>query len=347
MRLSLLLAAGVGGLLLAQAPAAAQTPAEFYKGRQLTVLISHPPGGGYDTYARFYGRHLSRLMAGNPTVVMQNMPGAAGVNMTNYLVSQAPRDGSVIGAGPGPIATAALMGLTGARFDARQISWIGSMNAEVAIALAWHTHPVKTVKDLETTELVIAAGGTTDISAVSPTAVSRLLGYKIKVITGYPGSAGQMLAIERGEVGGIGGYNYGTLKSVRPQWIKDRLVNILLQYSFEPHPDLPSVPTLPQLARTAEEKAILELIFRPQQMGRPIYAPPGVPADRLQALRDAFDAFVTDKEVMAESEKTQTEIFKPMRGADMAVLVDQLHKASPEVIAKAAEIVLPADQRKK
>ena len=195
------------------APACAQN---FYEGKQVTLLVSHPAGGGYDTYARFYGRHLGRLLAGNPTIIVQNMPGAAGVAMTNHLFHQAAKDGSVIGLGAGPLATAPLLGSAGARYDPRQLSWIGSMNAEVATAIAWHTHPVKTAKDLYQTELVIAAGGATDISAVSPIALNRLLGMKIKTVTGYPGSAGQVLALERGEVGGIGGYNYGSLKSVRP-----------------------------------------------------------------------------------------------------------------------------------
>ncbi len=323
--------------------ASAQTPAEFYKGRQLTLLVSHPAGGGYDTYARFYGRHLSRLMPGNPGIVVQNMPGAAGVAMTNYLFHQAAKDGSVIGLGAGPLATATLMGSAGARYDARLLSWIGSMNAEVATAIAWHTHPVKTAKDLETTELVIAAGGATDISAISPIALNRLLGLKIKTVSGYAGSAGQVLALERGEVGGIGGYNYGSLKSVRPDWLREKKVNILLQYSFEPHPELPAIPTLPQLARTDEEKEILSVIFLPQQMGRPIFGPPGIPVDRLEALRVAFDAFTKDPQVAAEAEKTQTEIFRPMRGVEMTALVERLHQISPAILKKAAEATLPLD----
>lgn len=183
--------------IAASGSASAQTPEQFFKGKQVQLLVSHPAGGGYDTYARFYGRHLGRLLAGNPGIVVQNMPGAAGVAMTNHLFAQAAKDGLTIGLGAGPLATAALMGLSGARYDARQMSWIGSMNAEVATAIAWYTHPVKTAKDLYTTELVIAAGGATDISAISPTALARLLGMKIKVVTGYAGSAGQVLALER------------------------------------------------------------------------------------------------------------------------------------------------------
>jgi tripartite-type tricarboxylate transporter receptor subunit TctC len=327
--------------------ALAQSAADFYKGRQINFLISHPPGGGYDTYARFFVRHLGRLLPGKPNVVPQNMPGAAGVAMTNYMFAQAPKDGSVIGLGPGPLATAALIGTGGARYDARKLSWIGSMNAEVATAVSWHTQPVKTAKDLETKELVVAAGGVNDISAIAPTALATLLGLKIKVVTGYKGSAGQMLAMERGEVGGIGGYNYGTLKSTRPKWLSDKLVTILLQYSFEPHPELASVPTLPQLAKSDEQRQILALIFKPQQMGRPIFGPPGIPADRLAALRAAFDAFVKDKEVLAEAEKTNTELYMPMRGADMEKLVADLHTSSPQIIQKAASAMLPADTLKK
>ena len=333
-------------LATADAQTPNQTGAEFYKGRQLTLLVSHPAGGGYDTYARFYGRHLGRLMPGNPGIVVQNMPGAAGVAMTNYLFHQAPKDGSVIGLGAGPLATAALMGSAGARYDARQLSWIGSMNAEVATAIAWHTHPVKSAKDLYQTELVIGAGGATDISAVSPIALNRLLGMKIKTITGYAGSAGQVLALERGEVGGIGGYNYGSLKSVRPDWLREKKVNILLQYAFEAHPELPDVPTLPMLARNDEEKTVLALIFEPQKMGRPIFGPPGIPADRLQVLRDAFDAFTKDAAVLADSEKTQTELFRPMRGEDMTALVARLHETPPAIIRKAAEATLPLDTMK-
>lgn len=340
------LATTVGGA----APAAAQTAAEFYKGKQLTVLISHPAGGGYDTYARFYARHIGRLMAGNPSVVAQNMPGAAGVAMTNHLYAQAPKDGSVIGLGAGPLATAALMGLSGARYDARQMSWIGSMNAEVATAIAWHDQPVKTAKDLFNTEIVMAAGGATDISAISPTALARLLGMKMKVVTGYAGSAGQLLALERGEVGGIGGFNFGSLKSVRPDWIKDKKVNILLQYAFEPHPEMPNVPTLTQLARNEQEKDVLRLVFEPQLMGRPIFGPPGIPADRLKALRDGFQAFNKDAAVLAEADKSKIEIFKPMSGEDMTKLVERLHKVAPELVKKAADASLPegmADEKKK
>lgn len=326
--------------------AAAQSPAEFYKGRQLSLVVSHPAGGGVDLYARFYGRHLKRLMAGNPDVVVRNMPGAGGVVMANYMASQAARDGSVIGFGVGWLATAALGGPTGARYDARQFTWIGNVNAEVAVVAAWHTQPAKTAHDLYTKELAVAAGGLSALTATAPLSLNKLLGMKFKVVTGYAGTADQMLAFERGEVGGMAGYNYTSLRSARPDWLKDKKVNILLQYSFDPHPDLPDVPTLGQLTLSAEQRTLLELIVLPQEMGRPVFGPPEVPADRLSSLRAAFDAFVKDSEVLAEARKSQMEVHKPMNGQDVAAMVERLHRVPLELHKKAAAAQLPDDVAK-
>ena len=293
------LAGGATALAVFVTPVAAQSPADFFKSKGLKILVSHPPGGGYDIYGRFFGRHLKRLMPGEPTVVVQNMPGAAGVNMTNAMYAQQPKDGSVIALGPGQLATNAIMGAAGARYDAQKLSWIGSMNSEVALAISWHTSPVKTAQDLYKQELVVASSGATDLSTICPTSLKNLLGMNFKVVSGYKGSSGQMLALERGEVAGMGGFNYGSLASARPTWLPEKKVSVLLQYSFEPHKALPGVPTLDKLARTQEEKDILALILRPQQMGRAIFGPPGIPADRLAALRPAFDAFLAEKEVLA------------------------------------------------
>ena len=180
-------------------PASAQNPAEFYKNKEIRMLISHPAGGGYDLYARFFARHLSRFLPGNPTVIPQNMPGGAGVVMASYIYSSAPQDGTVIGLGPGSTGTAALFGSPGARYDARNFSWIGSMTADVAVSIAWHTAAVKTAKDLFTTELITGGAGVTDQSVMYPVALSRILGVKFKVITGYGGTADTTLAMERGE----------------------------------------------------------------------------------------------------------------------------------------------------
>src|SRR4029453_5023933 len=211
---SLSLAIVAVSILLA-APAGdawAETEPPAYRGKDVRVLISHPPGGGYDTYARLFARHLSRHLPGTPNVIAQNMPGAAGVVMANYLYSQAARDGSVIGLGPGSMGTAALFGAPGPRFDAREFSWIGSLNSEVAVTIAWHTSPVKKAEDLFVQELVVGAAGATDQSNIFPAALNRVLGTKFKVIAGYRGSADNALALERGEVAGIGGMNFSSIQ---------------------------------------------------------------------------------------------------------------------------------------
>ena len=334
-------------LTAAASPGRTQTAAEFYKGRQLSLLVSAPAGGGVDNFARLLGRHLGRLVVGNPTVVVQNMPGGAGVTMANHLFAQAVKDGSVIGFGSGSMATAALLGQPGARYDARQLSYVGSMTTEVAVVISWHTQPHKSVQDLMNKELVVGAGGVVDLTATVPLSLARLLEMKFKVTTGYAGIADTVLALERGEIGGIAGYNYGGLKSVKPEWLKEKKVNILLQYDFAGHQELEGVPTLSKLIRTQEEKALFELMVLPQEMARPVFGPPGVPADRLQALRDGFDAFVKDAGALADSEKSRLDIYKPMRGVDVAAMVERLHAVGPELYKKAAAATLPADLAKK
>ncbi len=341
-RITLLrVAMALAAMTVSATPPRAQSATEFYAGRQINVIVSHPAGGGVDIYARFFGRHLKRLLAGHPDVVIRNMPGAGGVAMANYMAGQAAKDGSVIGVGVGWLATAALSGPTGARYDARQFSWIGNMNAEVAVVVAWNNHPVKTAADLHTTELAVAAGGLSALTATTPLSLNALLGMKFKVVTGYTGTADQMLALERGEVGGMAGYNYASLKSSRPDWLRDRKVNVLMQYTFEPHPELGNVPSLTKLVRTPDERAVFELLVLPQEMGRPVFGPPGIPQDRLQALRAAFDLFVGDAAVLADAEKTQLEIYKPMSGGEVAAMVNRLHEASPDLYRKAAEAMLP------
>ncbi len=323
------------------AEAQAQSPADFYKGKDVKMLISHPAGGGYDVYARLFARHLSRFLDGNPNVIPQNMPGAAGIVMANSLAGAQPQDGTVIGLGPGSIGTGDLFKTSGARYDARKLSWIGSMNADVGVSLAWANAAVKKAQDLETTELIVGGAGATDQSVVYPVALHRILGLKFKVIPGYAGSAATSLAMERGEVSGIGGMNYSSILANKPDWVRDKKVNILIQLALERHPDLPNVPTVIELAKTDEQRQVLQLIFSQSSMGRAIFGPPGIPADRLAALRSAFDRMMVDKEFLAEAERMKMEINQPMSGAKMQELIERLYKTPADVVKKAAEAITP------
>ena len=244
------------------APAAgrAETVAEFYKGKDIKMLIGQPVGGGYDTYARFFARHLSHFMPGAPNVIVQNMPGAGGVVMTNALVAAQPRDGTVIGAAAGSVATAALFGASGARYDARELGWIGSLNSEVGLVVSYKTAPVQKLADIYTTEFIVGGSGATDGNVIFPRSMNQVLGTKFKVIPGYGGTANVVLAMERGEIHGTGSWHYSSISVARPTWLEDGTINVLTQLSLKRHPKVPNTPTVIELAKTDEQRAILELI---------------------------------------------------------------------------------------
>lgn len=320
-------------------PVMAQAANPFYKGKEVRLLIGTPVGGGYDTYGRFFARHLPRFLPGHPTVIAQNMPGAAGVTMANHLYHQAPKDGTVIGSGAGSIATAALFGASGARYDARRFTWIGSLNSEVGLVISWRDSPVKTAQDLFTKELIVGGSGYTDGNVIFPNTMNNVLGTKFKVVPGYKGTANIALALERGEVGGMGSWHYSSIMSSRPDWLRDGKINVLIQLALAPHPKVHNIPTVLDLAKTDEQRAVIELVFAQQDMGRPFFAPPDLPAARAKTLRDAFKAMVKDPEMLREAESRQFEINQPMPGEDMAKLIGRLHDMPAGAIARAGDVI--------
>jgi hypothetical protein len=322
------------------APAYAQS-ASYYDGKRLRFLVGSPVGGGFDTYGRFFARHLPRFIPGNPPVVVQNMPGGAGVTFANYLTAQAPTDGTVIGLAPGTISTAALFGVPGPRYDARKLSWIGSMNAEVAVSVAWHSSPVRGAQDLFATELIVGGVQATDATVVYPNVLNRILGTKFKVVPGYHGTSEVALAVERGEVQGIGSWNYSSLLYNRPDWLRDRKVNVLLQIALRPHPDLAGTPGVLDLAHDENERALLRLVFGQLAMGRPILGPPELAAEPLGILRGAFDAMMKDAAVREDARKLNIELYEPMSGDAVARLIDEMHAQDPALIRAAAEMLRP------
>ena len=339
-RIVLASAFGLGCMALTPlSPSLAQAPAEYYKGKEVKLLIGTPVGGGYDTYGRFFARHLPRFLPGAPTVIAQNMPGAAGVTMANHVYHQAAKDGTVIGSGAGSIATAALFGASGARYDARRFTWIGSLNSEVGLVISWHDSPVKTARDLFTTELIVGGSGYTDGNVIFPNTMNNVLGTKFKVVPGYKGTANIALALERGEVGGMGSWHYSSIMSSKPDWLMDKKINVLIQLALAPHPKVTNVPTVLDLAKTDEQRAIIELVFAQQDMGRPFFAPPDLPPERSQALRDAFAAMVKDTEMLREAESRQFEINQPMSGLDMGKLIARLHAMPAGAIEKAGDVI--------
>jgi tripartite-type tricarboxylate transporter receptor subunit TctC len=340
MRVELAVAAAVLGgccaLSAADVNAQSGDAAAFYQGKQVTVVVGYPPGGGYDVYARLLVRHMGRNIPGQPSMVPNNMPGAGSMIAANYLYNRAPKDGTVFGMFAGGMALAPLLGDTKALFDSRKLSWLGSMNEETSLCLAWATSGFKTIEDVLTREFTIGTASSTGTSYAFPTSSNSLLGTKFKLVSGYPGSSGVMLAVERGEVEGMCGMPLATLQTVRPQWLEKKQINILVQEATRRHPDLPDVPTVLDLAKTDDTKRVVELIYGWQIMGRPFTAPPDVPAVRLAALRAAFDATMKDPVFVAEAEKQHVDI-SPIGAKEIEEFIARAYETPKHLVTRAME----------
>jgi tripartite-type tricarboxylate transporter receptor subunit TctC len=310
-----------------------------FEGKTIRMIVGSPVGGGYDLYGRFFGRHIARFLPGASAVSLQNMPGGAGVAFANWLYTSAPRDGTVFGLAPSTLSTAPLFDPKGPIYDAQKLTWIGSLNAEVAVAVSWKTSGVTGIKDLRERELIVGSVGATDATTVHPLILNNVVGTKFKIIPGYPGTAGVTLALERGEIQGIGSWNYSSLKSTRPQWLKDKSVNILLQLGLTRSPDLPDVPGVLDLAGNDEAKAILKLVFGPLEMGRPVLAPPGVDDATTAALRKAFISLIKDPQALSDAGKLSIDLSQPMDGEAVQSLVRDFYSYDPQLIAKVSRMM--------
>jgi tripartite-type tricarboxylate transporter receptor subunit TctC len=320
------------------AAARAQSVADFYRGKTLDLDIGYSVGGGYDLYARLIARRLGAHIPGNPTVVPKNMEGAGSLRLANYLYAAAPNDGTVIGATSRGAAFDPLLNEKGARFDASKFSWIGSANSEVSVCVALASSEVTKFDDLFTKPLTIGSTGAADDTYQFPALVNAVLGTKFKIVTGYPGGNDVSLALERGEVQGRCGWSWSSIKTTRFNWVRNKRIIVLVQMSLSKHPDLPDVPLIMDLAKTDEQRQIFKMIFARQTMGRPYVAPPGVPADRLAALRKAFMDTMADKEFLDETEQNKFEI-NPVSGDQLEALVKEIYQTPPEVVKKAAAMV--------
>jgi len=320
---------------LAASTGAAQAADDFYKGKTITMIIGGNAGDGYDLYARFLGQYLTKHVPGNPRVVPQNMPGAGTLVAANYLYEVAAKDGTVVGTVGGGTATAQLFRTPNIRIDPRRYGWIGSLNSEVGLVLAWHTTPFKTFKDLLDNEFVVGGGGPTSGTVIFPLVLNRVIGTKFKIIPGYKGTGAIALAVERGEVQGTGSWHYSSLLANRPHWLTDNLVRPLLQLSLQKHPRFPDVPHIPEIAKDKETLQVLNLVFARQAMGRPFLLPPGAPEAATRILRTAFDTIIKDPAFLAEAERRKMDLTNPMSGKEIHALLDELYSQSPAVIDKA------------
>ncbi len=321
--------------------AQAQNSEPFFKGKSITFVVGYGAGSGYDLYARLLARYYGQFIPGQPAIVTQNVPGAGSLQAANQLYETAARDGTVIGMTGRGTPMTPLLGGRGARFkDDKSFTWIGSMNNEVSVCVAWHTSGISTIQDAMAREMTTSATALgADDTTVFPAVLNEMIGTKFRWITGYPGGAAMNLAMEREEVQGRCGWSWSSIKSTQAQWLKEGKIRILLQLSLTPHADLPQVPTIMDFAKSEEQRKVLELIFARQIMGRPVLAPPGLPQERVKMLRDAFDATMKDKAFLAEAEKADWEI-TPVSGAEIEKLMERIY-ATPSAIVELARKVTP------
>lgn len=321
--------------LLAIPAASAQSVEDFYKSKRLTVVVGSGAGGGYDIYARMLMRHMVKHIPGNPTTVVQNQDGAAGIQATNLLANKWDRDGSVILATYNNLTIQPLFNTAGIQYDPLTLSWVGSVAKLNNVCITWHTSSVKTFEQAKEREIILSSTGVTSNSTAVPNLLNKLVGTKFRVINGYS-TGTQRLAMEKGEAEGMC-LAYSTFKASNQEWIQNKKINILAQVGLSKHPDLPDVPLATDFLTDPDDKRIMELLNIPQEMGRPMVAPPDVPADRLQALRRAFDATMKDADYLAESMRAHLEV-DPITGEAMTEMIQRAYAMPKELIARAAAV---------
>jgi tripartite-type tricarboxylate transporter receptor subunit TctC len=309
----------------------AQPAADFYKGRQIDMFIGTPAGGGYDQYGRLLGRYMSKYIPGHPNIVFRNMPAGGGRQAMNHVYNVAPADGTAIGITIRSIAFDPLFGETATIIDALKLTWLGSLNNEIPVCVSWHTSPFKTVEDIRKSEIVMGSSGQTAADSIHAKLLNQIAGTKIRIIHGYNGSSAVHLAMERGEVQGRCGLGWDSIVSRYDRWLKEKQINVLVQFGLSKHPDIPNVTSIMELAKTEKDRQIAELMVASLQMGRPFFAPPGVPSDRVQILRRALDATAQDPAFLADVEKQKVEIFH-MTGEDVQALVKRIHEMPKDVV---------------
>ena len=327
----LLAAAALCGTMMSS-PAVADAVSDFYRGKAINIHVGFPPGGGYDIYARLVADHFGRHIPGNPSVVVQNMPGGGGIRAAGYVANATPQDGRALGVFLDSLLLTTML-QPDAKFAMDKFVWIGRVTSTTTYVVGWHTAPAKSVEQAKQTEFIIAATARTSTSALIPYALNQLIGTKFKVVLGYDGSGPMALAMERGEVHGLGGMSWEAIKTGRPQWLSDRSAVFLFRVGTERHPELPNVRAVTEFATSPGDKALLTLLGSGPDIGRSLAAEPRIPAERAEALRRAFMTMVRDPAFRADAEKRKLEV-DPLDGARLQRLIDEAVSTPPELVER-------------
>lgn len=316
--------------------AIAQTTGPSTWGKEHSVFIGSTPGGGYDQYGRLLARHMGNHLAGEPKIVPRNMPNAR--QLVAHIYNIAPKDGSAIAIVTRNTVFDPLYHKEDFKFDAVRMTWVGSMNSETSLCVAWHTAPSKTVAQMQAKEVVFGSGGPSTSDSINGKLLNEVAGTKLKIVEGYPGSTEVHLAMERGEVSGRCGLGWDSIKSRYKRWLDNKQIALVAQFAIDKHRELPDVPFIMDLAKTEEHRQLASLILGPNKMGRPVFGPPGVPADRAKALREAFAATMKDEQVRAEAQKARIEL-EWMSGEDEEALVKKLYATPKPIIERLRKIM--------
>jgi tripartite-type tricarboxylate transporter receptor subunit TctC len=332
------LLAALALLLPAVSPAAAQPVAEFYKGKTITITVGYPPASGYTFYGQILSRYLGDHVPGKPNVIVQNMPGAGSIKAANYLYNVAPKDGTAVGIFSIGALIDELFGESQTSFDTTKFAWVGNMDESVGVCVVRDTTGIARFDDLLKRETLFGGTGPSGGATQAALALTRLYGAKIKLVKGYPGAEDVVLAMDRGEVEGVCGITKSVLKSRLAAQIKSGKLRAIIHDNMNSQSDLPGVPGVYDLAKNAQDRPVLDLLFGWRVLGRPVAAPPGIAVDRLQALQQGFWRAVTDPRLVAEVEKANLDL-APSSGDDVGRLVARLFSHSRETIVRAADAV--------
>jgi tripartite-type tricarboxylate transporter receptor subunit TctC len=316
--------------------AAGQGTDALYAGKQIRMVIASGAGGGYDAYARILALHLSRHIPGNPSIIDQNMPSAAGMQATNWAYTAAPKDGTVILATYNSLLAEPLYGNPAARFDPLKFETVGSISRQQNICATWHTSPVRTLDQAKTREVIVTATGAASDTAIMPKILNTVLGTRFKIVMGYS-TTEQRLAVERGEAEGVCGLSWSTLKASSPDWARRDRINVLVQTGKAPLADLSDVPVLIDLVASPQDKRVIELLSFPQELGRPFLMPPDTPKVLVSAVRRAFDETLRDPLFLADAEKALLEV-NPASGEAMEQALKEAYATPKELVRRAAEL---------
>ena len=305
---------------------------QFYTGRQISLIVGANAGGGYDAQGRLMARHLGRFLPGSPVSIVQNMPGAGSLQAANHLYNVAPKDGSVIALLQRGVLSSRFTNPGGARFDLAKFNWLGNLSSEAGVVLAWHASPFHSIQDVMKQEMVVGGTGATIDTETTPRILNALIGTKFKVITGYRGTPDTTLAMERGELQGMGDWSWSNVKTRRPDYLRDNKVRVLLQVGVDRIPDLPNVPMASDLVRNEDDRKVMDLFLAQKAAARPVAAPPDIPADRVKALRDAFARMIVDDAFNKDAASQKLDI-EPTTASEIDKVI-QLFATTPDSVGQ-------------